>query len=350
MRCSPVGSTTLYWQRLKASMTGRKSTVPSVKAAKSLIAGWSSSTSPWSSAGDSSAVVWRTQGKPASIVAGVSRTPGIISSAHARVSGNAAFRLSSAGPAASSTSGSSAIVSRRLTCSPASAPIVMLKFEIRSPSCTSRDESAAKIFCWAPTSFDRSCSSVPSRARLTIAPPRSESAEYSSESFSDSAAVLPRTSGSWSSSSPGSGWPLRASPYPIRSFWRSSRVLVVSVPSTWSIWTGAAVCDAGMVYPSSASGAPGVPGRRSMNRLPSKKIRGRTFTSASSWIGSASSSSFIVTRTAPESAPADSTFDTLPISTPAIRTAWPCWIGGAFSKAALSSYGRVNGMSFEKAR
>ena len=46
-----------------------------------------------------------THGKPASMVAGVSSTPGIISSAHARVDGKAAFRLSSAGCAASSTSG-----------------------------------------------------------------------------------------------------------------------------------------------------------------------------------------------------------------------------------------------------
>ena len=88
----------------------------------------------------------------------------------------------------------------------------------------------------------------------------------------------------------------------------------------------------------------------SKKRLPSKKMRGRTLIVASSWIGSASSSSFIVTTTAGESPPAGSTLDTLPTSTPAIRTAWFCWIGGAFSNVALSSKGCVNGMSFAKAR
>ena len=51
-----------------------------------------------------------------------------------------------------------------------------------------------------------------------------------------------------------------------------------------------------------------------------------------------------------ESPPTGSIFETLPTSTPAIRTAWPFWIGGAFSKRAFSSYGFVNGMSFVNAR
>ena len=42
--------------------------------------------------------------------------------------------------------------------------------------------------------------------------------------------------------------------------------------------------------------------------------------------------------------------ETLPTFTPAIRTAWFFWIGGAFSKVAFSSYGFVNGMSFVNAR
>ena len=159
-----------------------------------------------------SARTWRIHGNPASIVAGVSRTPGIISSAHARVDGKAAFRLSSAGRAASSTCGSSRIVARRLASSAASAPIVVLKLVMSSLSCPSREESAAKIFCWLPISFDRSCSSVPSVASFRMAPPRSASAEYSSESFSDWAAVSPAVSGSWSASSPGCGSPLSASP------------------------------------------------------------------------------------------------------------------------------------------
>ena len=69
-----------------------------------------------------------------------------------------------------------------------------------------------------------------------------------------------------------------------------------------------------------------------------------------SWIGSASLVSFIVTVIAGESPPTDLTPATLPTSTPAIRTACPFWIGGAFVKVAFSSYGRVNGMSFVNAR
>ena len=113
-------------------------------------------------------------------------------------------------------------------------------------------------------------------------------------------------------------------------------MLVVSVPSTWSSCTGAEVCDTGIVPPSSTVPALGVPGRMSKKRLPSKNSRSRTLIWASLWIGSASSSSFIVTTTAGESPPIGSTAETLPTSTPAIRTAWPLWIGGAFSKTALS--------------
>ena len=111
------------------------------------------------------------------MVAGVSRTPGIISSAHARVGGKAALSESSVGLAASRTSGSSAIVSRRLPSSDASAPVVVLKLVMRSLSWFSRELSAAKTFCWLPISFERSRASVPSRAWLTIAVSRRESAE-----------------------------------------------------------------------------------------------------------------------------------------------------------------------------
>ena len=127
-------------------------------------------------------------------------------------------------------------------------------------------------------------------------------------------------------------------------------MFVVSVPSTWSSCTGAEVCETGIVPPSSTSPAWGVPGRMSKNRFPSKNSRGRTLIWASLWIGSASSSSFIVTTTAGESPPTGSTAETLPTSTPAIRTACPLWIGGAFSKTALSWYGFVNGMSLEAPR
>ena len=126
---------------------------------------------------DRSARVWRIQGKPAAIVAGVSRTPGMISSANARVGGKAALRLSSAGLAASSTSGSSATVSLRLPSSDASAPMVVLKLVMSSLSWFSREAGARRPCCWLPISFDRSRASVPSRAWLTMAVSRRESAE-----------------------------------------------------------------------------------------------------------------------------------------------------------------------------
>ena len=71
---------------------------------------------------------------------------------------------------------------------------------------------------------------------------------------------------------------------------------------------------------------------------------------ASLWIGSASSLSFIVTLTPGESPPTGSIFETLPTSTPAIRTAWPFVDRRRVRRStALSSYGFVNGMSFVNA-
>ena len=164
---------------------------------------------------------------------------------------------------------------------------------------------------------------MPSVAWFTIDVWRSESDAVSSDMFSAWPPVLPCTSATWSSSSPGFGWPLSASPYPASRSSRSLRAFVWSTPSTWSSCTGAAVCDAGMVSPSEIVSALGDPGLMSMKRLPSRKMRSRTFTSASLWIGRASSFSFIVTFTPCESSPAGSTFETLPTSTPAIRTAVP---------------------------
>jgi hypothetical protein len=45
----------------------------------------------------------------------------------------------------------------------------------------------------------------------------------------------------------------------------------------------------------------------------------------------------MVTTTAGESPPTGLTPETLPTFTPAIRTAWFFWIGGAFSKVELRS-------------
>ena len=124
----------------------------------------------------------------------------------------------------------------------------------------------------------------------------------------------------------------------------------MSVPSTWSIWTGPEVWVTGKVWPSSIVSALGVPGLTSMKLLPSKKIRGRTLSVASSCSGRPSSFILIVTLVAGESPPTGSTFETLPTSTPAIRTAVPCCSGGTFSNTALTSNGRVNGTSLLNAR
>ena len=68
-----------------------------------------------------------------------------------------------------------------------------------------------------------------------------------------------------------------------------------SAVRTWSNCTGAAVWVEGSVSPSSIVGAPGVPGERSTNSLPSRKMRGRIFSVASLWIGRPALSISIVT-------------------------------------------------------
>ena len=90
-----------------------------------------------------------------------------------------------------------------------------------------------------------------------------------------------------------------------------------------------------MTPPSSSSGALGVPGRRSTKKLPSRKMRGRIFAVASSWIGSACFCSESVTTDVSESLPA-STLATLPTLTPAIRTGEPTRIELADSNVALT--------------
>ena len=92
----------------------------------------------------------------------------------------------------------------------------------------------------------------------------------------------------------------------------------VSEPITSVSCTAAAVWLRGISPPSPSSAAPGVPGSTSMKKLPPRKMRGRTFSSASSLIGSASSDSSIVTRPPPPASA--STPVTLPTSIPAIRT------------------------------
>ena len=83
-----------------------------------------------------------------------------------------------------------------------------------------------------------------------------------------------------------------------------------------------------IVSPVSSVGDDGVPGLRSMKKLPSRKMRGRIFAVASSWIGSPASLISIVTSA--WSVPSfGSTYLTLPTLTPAIRT-------GEFGRSELA--------------
>ena len=161
------------------STCGSSSTVASVNSARSPTAGCRSPTRPCSSAGETSARVWRIHGNAASIVAGVSRTPGMISRANARVGGNAAF----------------SVVERRAgrlehprQQRDRLAQVVLLGRERRRGGVEVGDQVLELLLAAgrAPRrpsagraiSFERSCGSVPSSASLTIAVPRSASAEY----------------------------------------------------------------------------------------------------------------------------------------------------------------------------
>ena len=90
--------------------------------------------------------------------------------------------------------------------------------------------------------------------------------------------------------------------------------------STSSSCTGArsARCAAVAVV---QHGAPGVPGRRSTKKLPSRKMRGRIFAVGVDVDGSPWSSISITTRAARAARGLDAT--TLPTFTPAIRTGEP---------------------------
>ena len=98
------------------------------------MAGESSSASPPSSSWPTSARVCSIHGNAASIVAGVSRTPGRISVANARVGGNAALSESNALLALRSVGASSRIDARRFVDSRANVAVVRLRLVIRSLS------------------------------------------------------------------------------------------------------------------------------------------------------------------------------------------------------------------------
>ena len=96
-----------------------------------------------------------------------------------------------------------------------------------------------------------------------------------------------------------------------------------SVVRISSSWTGVAVWVTLIVSPSSSSGVPGEPGRRSTKKLPSRKMRGRILAVASSCSGSPSSSIWSTTTAASGLSSSASISFTLPTSTPAIRTGEP---------------------------
>ena len=118
-----------------------------------------------------------------------------------------------------------------------------------------------------------------------------------------------------------------------------------SAVSTSPIWTGAAVWVTGIVSPLASSSPDGEPGSRSTKKLPSRKIRGRIFSSASSWIGRPRSSISMVTRAAPLPDSTASIFLTLPTSTPAMRTGDLGLRLFTFVKTAWNSYGFANGLA-----
>ena len=101
---------------------------------------------PRSSGSDISFCAWSTHGNDASIVAAVSRTPGRISRAKARVGGKARLSEASAALAFSSVGASRRIEALRLLDSLANAAIVVLKFVIRSLSWPSLRISAPVVF------------------------------------------------------------------------------------------------------------------------------------------------------------------------------------------------------------
>ena len=137
MTMSPAGSTTSRRHLEARSVCGSSSVARSTSLARSALAGASSFASPPSSSSPTSACVCSIHGNAASIVAGVSRTPGRISVAKARVDGNAALSESKAALALRSVGASSRIEARRFVDSPANVAVVALRLVIRSLSSVS---------------------------------------------------------------------------------------------------------------------------------------------------------------------------------------------------------------------
>ena len=176
---SPVGRTTSRAQRAVSLISGSSFSDASVSCASDFVVGARSSASPRNSSWESSLRISRTHGNDASIVAALSLTPGRISRANARVGGNARLSEASVALAFSSVPGSRPIEVLRLSCSLAKAPIVVLKFVIRSLSRPSLRISAPVVL--AVPASRRATSrdgSVPSRPSLTCDAPRSAVGPY----------------------------------------------------------------------------------------------------------------------------------------------------------------------------
>ncbi len=169
-------------------------------------------------------------------------------------------------------------------------PAVVLKFETRSLSWFSRLASAAVTF-WVPLiSRRRSPGFWPSSAWFTIAVPRSASGESSSESFSDSPAVSPRVSRSSSAASVGLGLAAEALAQALQELLEVLASVGLQRPEHLvELDRRAGLGRRDRLVRARTSPASGVPGLRSTKKLPSRKIRGRIFSSALRWIGSASS-------------------------------------------------------------
>ena len=257
-------------------------------------------------------------GTARSSTAGARCRPGMIAREKARSGGVARSTAASAGGETASVSATPRSVAPSCVERSANALTVRSKPVTSPASCRSCCASAVETFACAAMKSERSCGSVPRNACATIAEPLKAAADGRNARFRP---VAPP--------------PFRAVAYCCTTVFSFVRVSDWSEESTSSSWTGVAVCDSGSVPPSFSTGALGLPALRSTKKLPSRKIRGRTFSVASVWIGRPLRCIAIVTTTVlpfPRS-----TFVTLPTFTPAIRTGeFPC-SSFAFASTAFTS-------------
>src|SRR3954469_7328900 len=132
MTMLPVGRITSRAHSEVRSIFGRSVSDSFVSRARSAVVGARSWASPRSSGCENSRCAWATHGKDALMVAAVSRTPGRISRANARVGGKARLRDVNAALAFSSVGASSRIDVRRLPDWLARGPLGGLEFGNRA--------------------------------------------------------------------------------------------------------------------------------------------------------------------------------------------------------------------------